>query len=204
MLFFDLTLAQIVGIAVALVVGITFHEFSHAFIADQLGDHRPRALGRVTLNPVAHIDPIGALVFVVAGFGWGRPVPVNVYALRPGRIGMAMVAAGGPAANVIVAVAGAVIYRVLEISGVDGFGLDLAFWIVLYNLLLAIFNLLPIPPLDGYNVLLAFLPPRTAFTVQRYAPYGVIVLLLLVFMPGSPLGVMFGAVRSLTGVLTGA
>ncbi len=204
MLFFDLTLAQIVGIAVALVVGITFHEFSHAFIADQLGDHRPRALGRVTLNPVAHIDPIGALVFVVAGFGWGRPVPVNVYALRPGRIGMAMVAAGGPAANVIVAVAGAVIYRVLEISGVDGFGLDLAFWIVLYNLLLAIFNLLPIPPLDGYNVLLAFLPPRTAFTVQRYAPYGVIVLLLLVFMPGSPLGVMFSAVRSLTGVLTGA
>ena len=204
MLFFDLTLAQIVGIAVALVVGITFHEFSHAFIADQLGDHRPRALGRVTLNPVAHIDPIGALVFVVAGFGWGRPVPVNVYALRPGRIGMAMVAAGGPAANVIVAVAGAVIYRVLEISGVDGFGLDLAFWIVLYNLLLAIFNLLPIPPLDGYNVLLAFLRPRTAFTVQRYAPYGVIVLLLLVFMPGSPLGVMFSAVRSLTGVLTGA
>ena len=204
MLFFDLTLAQIVGIAVALVVGITFHEFSHAFIADQLGDHRPRALGRVTLNPVAHIDPIGALVFVVAGFGWGRPVPVNVYALRPGRIGMAMVAAGGPAANVIVAVAGAVIYRVLEMSGVEGFGLDLAFWIVLYNLLLAIFNLLPIPPLDGYNVLLAFLPPRTAFTVQRYAPYGVIVLLLLVFMPGSPLGVMFSAVRSLTGVLTGA
>lgn len=204
MLFFDLTLAQIVGIAVALVVGITFHEFSHAFIADQLGDHRPRALGRVTLNPVAHIDPIGALVFVVAGFGWGRPVPVNVYALRPGRIGMAMVAAGGPAANVIVAVAGAVIYRVLEMSGVDGFGLDLAFWIVLYNLLLAIFNLLPIPPLDGYNVLLAFLPPRAAFTVQRYAPYGVIVLLLLVFMPGSPLGVMFSAVRSLTGVLTGA
>ena len=204
MLFFELTLAQIVGIAVALVVGITFHEFSHAFIADQLGDHRPRALGRVTLNPVAHIDPIGAIVFVVAGFGWGRPVPVNVYALRPGRIGMAMVAAGGPVANVIVAVVGAVIYRVLEMSGVSGFGVDLAFWIVLYNLLLAIFNLLPIPPLDGYNVLLAFLPPRMAFAVQRYAPYGVIVLLLLVFVPGSPLGVMFDVVASLTGVLTGA
>ncbi len=204
MLFFDLTLAQIVGIAVALVVGITFHEFSHAFIADQLGDHRPRALGRVTLNPAAHIDPVGAVVFVLAGFGWGRPVPVNVYALRPGPIGMAMVAAGGPVANVIVAVVGAVIYRVLEMSGVSGFGLDLAFWVVLYNLLLAIFNLLPIPPLDGYNMLLAFLPPSAAFTVQRYAPYGVIVLLLLVFLPGSPLGVMFDVVRSLTGVLTGA
>ena len=131
-------------------------------------------------------------------------MPVNVYALRPGRIGMAMVVAGGPVANVIVAVVGAVIYRVLEMSGVSGFGVDLAFWIVLYNLLLAIFNLLPIPPLDGYNVLLAFLPPRMAFAVQRYAPYGVIVLLLLVFVPGSPLGVMFDVVASLTGVLTGA
>ncbi|MGI8830964.1 MAG: site-2 protease family protein [Candidatus Limnocylindria bacterium] len=204
MLFFDLTIAQLLGIAVALVVGITFHEFSHAFIADQLGDHRPRALGRVSLNPVAHIDPVGAIVFVLAGFGWGKPVPVNVYALRPGRIGMAMVAAGGPAANVIVAVVGAVIFRVLEMSGITGFGLDLAYWIVLYNLLLAIFNLLPIPPLDGYNVLLAFLPPKTAFTVQRYAQYGVIVLLLLVFLPNSPLRIMFGIVGNLTGALTGA
>ena len=204
MLFFDLSLAQIVGIAVALVVGITFHEFSHAFIADQLGDHRPRALGRVSLNPVAHIDPVGAIVFVLAGFGWGKPVPVNVYALRPGRIGMAMVAAGGPIANVLVAVTGAVAYRVLEIGGVTGLAADITFFIVFYNLLLAIFNLLPIPPLDGYNVLLAFVPPRTAFTIQRYAPYGVIVLLLLVFLPGSPLGLVFDLVRELTAVLIGA
>ena len=82
MLFFsDLGLAQIIGILVALVVGITFHEFSHAFVADQLGDHRPRALGRISLNPAAHIEPVGAIFFVLAGFGWGRPVPVNVYAL---------------------------------------------------------------------------------------------------------------------------
>ena len=107
MIFLDFTPAQIAGIAVALVVGITFHEFSHAFIADQLGDYRPRALGRVTLNPVAHIDPIGALVFLIAGFGWGKPVPVNIYALRPGRIGMALVSAGGPIANVVVAIAAA-------------------------------------------------------------------------------------------------
>ena len=204
MLFFDLSAAQIIGIAVALVVGITFHEFSHAFIADQLGDHRPRALGRVSLNPVAHIDPMGALVFVLAGFGWGKPVPVNVYALRPGRVGMAMVAAGGPVANVIVAVVAAVVFRALEIGGIGGFALDVVFFIVLYNLLLAIFNLLPIPPLDGYNVLLAFVPPRTAFTIQRYAAYGVIVLLLLVFLPGSPLGLMFDAVRELTRLLIGA
>jgi len=204
MLFFDLTVAQIAGIAVALVVGITFHEFSHAFIADQLGDHRPRALGRVSLNPAAHIDPMGALVFLLAGFGWGKPVPVNVYALRPGRVGMAMVAAGGPIANVAVAMVAAVVHRVLEIGGIGGFGLDVAFWIVLYNLLLAIFNLLPIPPLDGYNVLLAFVPPRTAFTIQRYAPYGIIVLLLLVFLPNSPLRLMFDLVRALTRVFIGA
>jgi Zn-dependent protease len=203
MLFFDYTLAQIIGIAVALVVGITFHEFSHAFIADQLGDHRPRALGRVSLNPGAHIDPMGALVFVLAGFGWGKPVPVNVYALRPGRMGMAMVAAGGPVANVIVAIVAAVVFRVLELTGVGGFALEVTSYIVLYNLLLAIFNLLPIPPLDGYNVLLAFVPPRTAFTIQRYAPYGIIVLLLLVFLPGSPLRVMFDLVRDLTALLIG-
>ena len=153
---------------------------------------------------MAHIDPIGALVFVLAGFGWGRPVPVNVYALRPGRIGMALVAAGGPIANVIVAVVAAVVYRLLDMSGVGGFAIDVAFWIVLYNLLLAIFNLLPIPPLDGYNVLLAFAPPKLAFTIQRYAPYGVIVLLLLVFLPNSPLGLMFDAVGFLTRALTGA
>lgn len=204
MIFSDLTLAQILGIAVALVVGITFHEFSHAYIADQLGDHRPRALGRVTLNPVAHIDPIGALVFVVAGFGWGKPVPVNIYALRPGRIGMAMVAAGGPIANVVVAIVGAVLYRVLDMAGVGGFVLDIGFFVVLFNILLAIFNLIPIPPLDGYNVLLAYLPPRQAMTVQRYAPYGIIVLLLLVFLPGSPLNVILGLAGPLARVLIGA
>jgi len=203
MLFSDLSLAQIAGIAIALVVGITFHEFSHAFIADQLGDHRPRALGRVSLNPVAHLDPMGAIVFVLAGFGWGKPVPVNVYALRPGRIGMAFVAGGGPIANVAVAAVAAVIHRVLEIAGVGGFALDVTFWIVLFNLLLAFFNLLPIPPLDGYNILLAFLPPRAAFTVQRYAQYGIIVLLLLVFLPNSPLGLLFDVVQWLTGVFVG-
>src|SRR5687767_7469843 len=110
MLLFSLSPAELAGIAVALVVGITFHEFSHAFVADALGDHRPRALGRVSLNPASHIDPVGAVFFLIAGFGWGKPVPVNIGALRPGRIGMALVSAAGPIANVIVAVVAAIVF----------------------------------------------------------------------------------------------
>ncbi len=204
MLFFDFTAAQIAGIAVALIIGITFHEFTHALIADQLGDRQPRALGRVSLNPARHIDPVGALVFLLAGFGWGRPVMVNVYALRPGRIGMAMVAAGGPVANMLVAVAAAVGHRLMDAAGIGGLALEISVWIVYYNVLLAIFNLIPIPPLDGYNALLAFLPPRAAFTVQRYAPYGIIVLLLLILLPNSPLGLLLGLASPLTRGLIGA
>ncbi len=200
----NLSLTDLAGIAIALVIGVTFHEFSHAFTADQLGDHRPRALGRVSLNPVRHIDPFGALLFLIAGFGYGRPVPVNVYALRPGRIGMAIVAAAGPVANVVVALVFAVVYRSIRISGVQ---MDLVEGIVLsaifYNFVLAILNLIPIPPLDGYNVVLAFLPPRYAFTLQRYAQYGFLVLLLLVFIPGSPLGLLLGLAAPLTRLVIG-
>jgi len=203
-LFFDFTAAQIAGVAVALVIGITFHEFSHALIADQLGDPQPRAMGRVSLNPGRHIDPVGALVFLIAGFGWGRPVMVNVYALRPGRIGMAMVAAGGPIANVLVAIVAAVSHRILATAGMSGLALEIPVWIVYYNVLLAIFNLIPIPPLDGYNALLAFLPPRSAFAVQRYAPYGIIVLLVLIVLPNSPLQVLLGLASPLTRGLIGA
>lgn len=207
----NLGLAQIIGILVALVVGITFHEFSHALVADQLGDHRPRALGRISLDPRAHIDPAGAIFFVLAGFGWGRPVPVNAYALRPGRIGMAYVAAAGPIANFVVAAFFAVLFRLADIAGLGaiggGFVWLLLYSIVFFNLLLGLFNLLPIPPLDGYNLVLPFLPPRTAFTVQRYAQYGMLVLLLLIVLSYgggfSPLGWLVNGADGISRVLAG-
>lgn len=199
------SIAGLAGIAIALVIGLTFHEFSHALVADQLGDHRPRALGRVSLNPLRHIDPFGAILFLLVGFGYARPVPVNVYALRPGRIGMAMVAAAGPVANVVVALVLAIVFRSIRISGLRvDFVEAVVYYGVLYNFVLAILNLIPIPPLDGYNVVLAFLPPRYAFTVQRYAQYGFFLLLLLIFIPGSPLGRLLGLAVPLAGLAIGA
>ena len=201
----DVSIERLIAGAVALLVGLTFHEFSHALVADQLGDRQPRAMGRLTLNPIPHIDPLGALMLVVAGFGWAKPVMVNPFALRDGQRGMALVAFAGPIANVVVAIGFAVIYRVLGVVGVDdGFVMRLIELIVRLNILLAIFNLIPIPPLDGYNVLLAFLPPRQAMVVRQYAPYGVIVLLLLVFLPGSPLRAILRLAIPVSQVLIGA
>ena len=205
MLFGNPSIEGLVAGIVALLVGLTFHEFSHALLADQLGDRQPRAMGRVTLNPIPHIDPLGALMLVVAGFGWAKPVMVNPFALRDGPRAMALVAFAGPIANVVVAIGFAVIYRVLGVVGVDdGFVLRLIELIVRLNILLAIFNLFPIPPLDGYNVLLAFLPPRQAMMVRQYAPYGVIVLLLLVFLPGSPLRAILRLAIPVSQALIGA
>jgi Zn-dependent protease len=205
MLFGDISIERLLAAIIALMVGLTFHEFSHALLADQLGDRGPRAMGRLTLNPIPHIDPLGALMLVVAGFGWAKPVMVNPAALRDGQRSMALVAFAGPIANVVVAIGFAVIYRVLGVVGVDdGFVLRLVELVVRLNILLAIFNLIPIPPLDGYNVLLAFLPPRQAQVVRQYAPYGVIVLLLLVFLPGSPLRALLRLAIPVSQVLIGA
>jgi Zn-dependent protease len=205
MLFGNPSIEGLIAGIVALLVGLTFHEFSHALLADQLGDRQPRAMGRLTLNPIPHIDPIGALMLVIAGFGWAKPVMVNPAALRDGQRGMALVAFAGPIANVVVAIGFAVIYRVLGVVGVDdGFVLRLVELVVRLNILLAIFNLIPIPPLDGYNVLLAFLPPRQALVVRQYAPYGVIILLLLVFLPGSPLRALLRLAIPVSQVLIGA
>jgi Zn-dependent protease len=210
MLFGSPSPEVLVGIAVALVVGITFHEFSHALVADQLGDHRPRALGRVSLNPLRHLDPLGALFFLLAGFGWGKPVPVNAYALRGGRRGLTLVALAGPVANFVVASIAAILFRLLLQAGM----LDADFphrvmqLIVFFNVALGLFNLIPIPPLDGYNVVLPLLPPRQAFMAQRYAQYGYVALLLLLVLsygPGNgPLGWLFGLASLIEGFLLGA
>ena len=206
MLFFQ-TPEALLGIVVALVLGITFHEFSHAFVADYLGDRQPRLLGRVSLNPARHIEPLGAILFLIAGFGWGRPVQVNPYALRGGQRAMALVSGAGPIANLFIATAVAIPVRLLLGSGINlGLLGDVLIVVVLYNVVLALFNLLPIPPLDGYRFVLTFLPPRHAWAIQRYESYGALLLLALVLIsnlsPGpSPLQFLFDAAFTITSFL---
>jgi Zn-dependent protease len=200
----DPSIAVLAGIVVGMLLGITFHEFSHAFTADALGDHQPRALGRVSLNPLRHLDPFGTLLLVLVLFGWGKPVPVRVHALRSGRSGMALVAASGPVANVAVALVLGGVYRVLDLAGVAGpTALDALYLAVVINLLLAILNLIPIPPLDGFGAVISLVPPRWEYAIRPWARYGVVVLLVLLLVPNSPLSAVLGLAYPWAAALCG-
>ena len=173
-------------VLVAFVVAITIHEASHALAATWLGDDLPRSQGRLTLNPLRHLDPLGTIMIAVASFGWGRPVLVNPYRMRFGvNRSMALVAAAGPASNVILAVLITPLAR--DLFAGDPSVLDFwtnAVWLVMrMNVFLAVFNLLPIPPLDGFNVLVGVVPSETAARLnelRRYGPVALIVVFLLI------------------------
>ena len=199
----NVSLPALAGIVLGMLAGITTHEFSHAAVADQLGDHQPRALGRVSLNPLRHLDPLGTALLVLVGIGWGKPVPVNIAALRPGRTGMALVAGAGPVANLLVALGLALIYRAADLAGTGGAVLQLVYVATVVNLLLAILNLIPIPPLDGFSVLIALVPPRWEYSIRRYQGYGVVLLLLLLILPNSPLSGILGLAYPWAALLCG-
>ncbi len=208
-------IASLVALLVSLIVCITIHEFAHAAAATWLGDPLPGRQGRLTLSPMAHLDPIGSLLFIVGGFGWGRPVQYNPYALRAGpRSGPALVALAGPASNVLLAIVIAIVVRALDLGiGIARFGADtglvaalfqLLSMIVLYNLFLAFFNLIPIAPLDGFTVLLGLLPAPLAYQFEQTRPWGILVLFALLFVGGGILSALlyspvFGLFRLLIG-----
>ena len=159
------------ALAIAFIYAITTHEASHAFVANWLGDTTPRFRGRLTLNPVSHLDVIGSLMLVIVGFGWGKPVPVNPVNLRgPPRRGMATVAFAGPVANLLSAVVFGLLLRAALANGTDlQYGQQLLQVLTLINLFLAIFNLIPVPPLDGFTLLLAFVGSDTAQRLRYYS-----------------------------------
>ena len=179
---------RVIVVAVMLLVAFPIHEFAHAFAAYRLGDSTARLFGRLTLNPLAHFDPIGGSMLAItvllgSGFGWAKPTPVNPRNLEGGRWGEAIVAAAGPLSNLVLAVAGAIPLRFILATGLDvPFLGNVLILFVEINLLLMIFNLIPIPPLDGSGVLFAFLPPQTAWQLRPIlSQYGILLLILLIF-----------------------
>lgn len=182
-------------IALILVAAIAIHEFAHAWVADRLGDPTPRVQGRVTINPLAHLDPMGTVLLFLIGFGWGKPVMFDPYNLKNPVRDTAIIAAAGPASNLIMAALLAVVIPIL-INMAPGTSPILYFILstsIYYNCMLAIFNLLPLHPLDGGKILSALLPPTTALEYDRFMyRYGQLVLLALIIPWGgiSPLSTL--------------
>lgn len=183
----------LIGLSV-LVASLSVHEAAHAWAADRLGDPTARLMGRLSLNPVVHIDPIGTLLFPLVAIttglpliGWAKPVPVDSRHLKSPRRDFAIIAAAGPASNLVLAVAAAGIMAALpdvapgDIAGraVMSAPLQLLRVAVVLNVLLAVFNMLPVPPLDGGNVLIGVLPPAGAHLVEQLRPYGFLILYAL-------------------------
>lgn len=187
-----LDVPRFIGMIIAVLIAIDVHECCHAWVAAQMGDPTAKHLGRVSLNPIVHLDPLGTLmIFLTAltgfGIGWGKPVPVDPYRLRYGpRAGMGVVSLAGPLANLTTATLLAVPFR-LGLGILPDLALEFIFIISMVNIGLAIFNLLPVPPLDGYGVLMGVLGSvnaswayRWSYTLARYERYGPMILLLVI------------------------
>jgi Zn-dependent protease len=195
---------ELIVFLVVLILSLSFHEAAHAWSADRLGDPTARLLGRLTLNPLSHIDLIGTIVFPVLAalsglplIGWAKPVPVNPQNLQAPRRDFAIVAAAGPASNFLLATGGIVLLMFLVGDEVTG-AWHLAFlrYFVQMNALLGVFNLLPVPPLDGGNILAGLVSERSAQLLDRIRPYGIIILYALILS-----GVLATIVTSVMRVL---
>lgn len=179
-------------IALALVLSLAVHEFAHAYTADRLGDPTPRRYGRVTLNPLAHLDPIGTLLLLVAGFGFAKPVPINPNNL--GRWGTLWVAAAGPISNLVIAFVCAVLLKVLPTTQIS---LTILLTVLGINVVLAVFNLIPIPLLDGSRILGALVPSLGRSLAQFEAlPYSFILVFGFIFLAREPLGQFIRTVQN--------
>ena len=212
-------LASIIVVAIMLLVGFPVHEFAHALAAYRLGDSTARFMGRLTLNPIVHFDPLGGILLAVTlisgsgfAFGWAKPTPVNPNNLEGGRRGEAIVAAAGPLSNLVLAVAAALPLRFIlaNPSLADQIPFIVIYILLIFvniNIVLMVFNLFPIPPLDGSKVLFAFLPPQVAW---RWRPvleqYGFILLLIVFFLPpGGSIGgrILIPIIDAFVSVLVG-
>ncbi|MFA5130218.1 MAG: site-2 protease family protein [Patescibacteria group bacterium] len=172
-----------VAVLLAIIVALTFHEYSHAFTAKMLGDDTAERFGRLTLNPLKHIDPVGFLMLLVAGFGYARPVPYDPRALKNPRSGAVQIGIAGPISNIIMAVIAALVLKMVSDLGSDNLLIQFLIFSAIININLAVFNLLPIPPLDGSNILLSLLRgPRFVRTRNMILQRGPLILLALILI----------------------
>lgn len=193
----DVFLVYLAAFLTAIFTGLAFHEFSHAWAANELGDDTAARQGRLTLNPLAHLDPIGSALLLLFGFGWAKPTPVNPWRLKNGpRRGGAIVAFAGPASNFFFAALAALPIRLGVVESNFGTNIDLIirrgsgedflflflFFVISLNIILGIFNLIPIPPLDGFKVATGLLPREAARSLERLAPYGPGILMTLLMI----------------------
>jgi Zn-dependent protease len=181
----------LIAILLILFVSLPFHEFSHALAAYRLGDSTAKYMGRLTLNPLAHLDPLGALLILLFGFGWAKPTPYNPYNVRGGKTGEVIIAVAGPISNLVLAIAAALPLRYIYATGMDvpEVVVSVLSTFVMLNVILAVFNLIPIPPLDGSKLLYAAMNPQTE---RQWRPvleqYGFLILFAALLLPVLPGG----------------
>jgi Zn-dependent protease len=193
------TVIALISAVLIILIAFPIHEFSHAFAAYRLGDSTARWQGRLSLDPRRHFDPIGGLMLIISsilsvGIGWAKPTPVNPYNLRYGRRGESLVALAGPLSNLVMAAVLAIplrflannddLFNSLTSSTVGRVGWDVLWYLFAISISLFVFNLLPIPPLDGWKVLLGLVDARTSFTLRQFEQYGLILLVFIILFGG--------------------
>jgi len=195
----DFNLKLVLIQAPVILFALTIHEYCHGFVANYLGDDTALRQGRLTLNPIAHLDVVGTILMFLVGFGWAKPVPVNPHNFKNPKKGMLLVALAGPLSNLLTAILAAQVLRYLipsiigsdqAVSGIYSTLLVVMVLTVIYGVGLAIFNILPIPPLDGSRVLYGLLPERQAYAYSRFEPYGIMILFALFLFGGRAFSVV--------------